>query len=89
MMKDLFIGVDVAKDWLDVHHPKHKDRRIHNTPTDTGSFANACAKQDAFVVFEASGGYDRALREALEAAHVRFARVNPRQARVTSPRPWA
>jgi transposase len=33
------------------------------------------------VVFEASGGYDRVLREALEAAAVCFSRVNPRQAR--------
>jgi len=33
------------------------------------------------VIFEASGGYDRLLRDALEAAQARFSRVNPRQAR--------
>ena len=33
------------------------------------------------IIFEASGGCDRLLREALEAAEVRFSRVNPRQAR--------
>jgi transposase len=32
-------------------------------------------------IFEASGGYDQALREALEASGVFFSRVNPRQAR--------
>src|SRR5215218_6511725 len=39
------------------------------------------AKEGAWVVFEASGGYDRVLRDALEAGGVRFSRVNPRQAR--------
>ncbi len=33
------------------------------------------------MIFEATGGYDRALREALEAADVPFSRLNPRQAR--------
>ena len=34
-----------------------------------------------WVVFEASGGYDHQLRDALETAQVRFSRINPRQAR--------
>ena len=33
------------------------------------------------MIFEASGGYDRVLRDGLEAAQARFSRVNPRQAR--------
>jgi transposase len=37
--------------------------------------------EEAFVVFEASGGYDRPLVLALEAEGVPYARVNPRQAR--------
>ena len=40
-----------------------------------------CAKEGAWVVFEASGGYDHQLRDALESAQVRFSRINPRQAR--------
>lgn len=39
------------------------------------------AAADAFVVFEATGCYDRRLRLALAAVGVRFARVNPRRAR--------
>ena len=80
-MQDLFIGVDVAKDWLDVHHPLRGARRIANTPAAARSFASSCAEQSARVVFEASGGYDRVLREALERSEVHFSRVNPRQAR--------
>ena len=80
-MHEVFVGVDVAKDWLDIHHPGHGERRIDNTPSAARTFAAGCARKGVWVVFEASGGYDRVLREALEAAAVRFSRVNPRQAR--------
>lgn len=80
-MQTLFIGVDVAKDWLDVHHPGRGARRIDNAPTAARAVAKACATEGAWVIFEASGGDDRLLREALEAAKVRFSRVTPRQAR--------
>jgi transposase len=81
MMKEVFVGVDVAKGWLDTHHPKSGARRIDNTAAATRAFARDCAKPGAWVIFEASGGYDRALRDALEVAGVCFSRVNPRRAR--------
>ena len=81
MMEEVFVGVDVAKDWLDVHHPERGPRRIENAPAALRVFAAACAREGAWIVFEASGGYDHLLRVALEAADVRFSRVNPRQAR--------
>jgi hypothetical protein len=28
MMQQTFIGVDVAKGWLDIHHPKQRSLRI-------------------------------------------------------------
>ena len=80
-MQEVFVGVDTAKGWLDVPHPTRGARRIDNTPAAARVFATACARQGAWIVFEASGGYDRILREALEAAGARFSRVNPRQAR--------
>jgi transposase len=80
-MQDIFIGVDVAKDWLDIHDPVGGPRRIENTPRSVRAFAQRSARQGAWIIFEASGGYDRFLREALEAFDVRFSRVNPRQAR--------
>lgn len=81
MMQQTYIGVDVAKGWLDIHHPERKPHRIDNTPKGAKAFALICAKEGAWVIFEASSGYDRILREALEEAAVRFSRVNPRQAR--------
>ena len=80
-MQQIFIGVDVAKGWLDIHHPHRKPMRIENTPKAAKAFAVVCEKEDAWVIFEASGGYDRILREALEETKVRFSRVNPRHAR--------
>ena len=73
------LGVDVAKDWIDVCDPGGGVRRLQNVPRTLKAFAKAAG--DALVVFEASGGYDRALVIALEAAGVAYARVNPRHAR--------
>jgi transposase len=74
------LGVDVAKDWIDVCDPASRhERRIDTRPRALKAFA-ASAK-DSLVVFEASGGYDRPLVMALETAGVAYARVNPRHAR--------
>lgn len=74
------LGVDVAKDWIDVFAlPTGRRQRVATTKTALANFAKAAA--GAFVVFEASGGYERALAAALGQAGVPFARVNPRQAR--------
>ncbi|MEM8760109.1 MAG: transposase [Pseudomonadota bacterium] len=74
------LGVDVAKDWIDVFafSTGHR-RRVAATKAGLAGFARAAA--GAFVVFEASGGYERPLAAALAQAGVVFARVNPRQAR--------
>lgn len=80
-MQQVFVGVDVSKDHLDVYHPSQGFCRIGN---DTGSIAGLIAswrQQTARIVFEASGGYERALAEALDRAEVSYCRVNPRQAR--------
>lgn len=74
------IGVDVSKAWLDICDPSTGAvRRIENTPCALQSWARTLTGR--FVVFEATGHYDRALAEALAAAGVAHARVNPRQAR--------
>ena len=80
-MQEIFLGVDVAKDWLDIHHPGRSARRIENSPAAVRAFAVTSAKDGAWVVFEASGGYDRLLREALEAQASASAASIPRQAR--------
>lgn len=81
MTNQIFVGVDVAKDWLDIYHASHGATRINNSPAAARSFAVRCAKEGVWVVFEASGGYDHQPRDALETAQVRFSRINPRQAR--------
>ncbi len=80
-MDYIYIGVDVAKVWLDIYHPEHGAKRIENTPASVRSFARSVARRGAWVIFEDSGGYDRVLRDGLEAAHASFSRINPRQAR--------
>lgn len=75
-----FIGVDIAKDWIDVFHLSTGRReRIATTKQALARFARAAG--DALVVLEASGGYERPVTEALAKAGVDYARVNPRQAR--------
>lgn len=75
-----FIGVDIAKDWIDVFHLSTARReRIATTKQALARFAKTAG--DALVVLEASGGYERPVTEALAKAGVDYARVNPRQAR--------
>lgn len=75
-----YIGVDIAKDWIDVHQPASGcSRRIPATGPALKGFARQA--RGHHVVFEASGGYERPLAEALGTANVAFTRVNPRQSR--------
>jgi transposase len=74
------IGVDIAKDWIDVFTLSHaRHERIATTKPALRRFAHAA--KGALAVLEASGGYERPLTEALTRAGVPNARVNPRQAR--------
>ena len=77
-----YIGVDIAKDWIDVHIPSTgAQRRIRTKPKALARFAMDAAATGALTVFEASGGYERPLMKALDAAGAARRRVNPRQAR--------
>ncbi len=79
MTQDI-IGVDITKDWIDIHTLSDgRSRRIPCRPAALARFA--AAARGALLVLEASGGYERPLMEALAEAGVAFARVNPRQAR--------
>ncbi|HXI86199.1 MAG TPA: IS110 family transposase [Parvularculaceae bacterium] len=79
-MTENMIGVDIAKDWIDVFDGcSGERRRIKSAPQALKGFARVCAGK--LVVFEASGGYERPLINALEDAQAGFARINPRCAR--------
>jgi transposase len=74
------LGVDVARDWIDTYDlAACEGRRIAMKQRDLRAFLTR--HEGTLIVFEASGGYERPLIEALEAAGVVYARVNPRQAR--------
>lgn len=74
-------GIDVAKEHLDACWADSV-RRFGN---DASGWAELIAKLQAdaadLVVVEATGGYERAVVAALQAAGIAVARVNPRQAR--------
>lgn len=72
------VGCDVSKHHLDLFDAGVSER-IDNSAG--GCAALAARLEGRFVVFEATGGYDRTLRDALAAAGVRFARINPGRAR--------
>ena len=75
-----YIGVDIAKNWIDVFDPETATaQRIPASRAGLRAFAKSGAGK--LVVFEASGGYERPLAEALAAQNQPYARVNPRQAR--------
>ena len=75
-----FIGVDIAKGWIDVFYlSSSKHERIATTKQALARFAKAAC--GCLIILEASGGYERPLTEALAKAGTDYARVNPRQAR--------
>jgi transposase len=80
-MAEVFIGVDVSMDWVDIWEPERGHERVANTPKKLAKPARRWAREGATVVFEASGGYDRPLRTALDEAGAAHARVNPGRAR--------
>jgi transposase len=79
-MAQNYIGVDVAKNWIDIFDAETGEhRRIEVSKSELRRFA--CKSRKRIVVFEASGGYERPLMATLSGTETPFVRVNPRQAR--------
>lgn len=75
-----YIGVDVAKDWIDVFDPTTS--RHERIPTDIRSLRRfAATVGSSIVILEASGGYERPVIKVLSDAGRHATCVNPRQAR--------
>ncbi len=68
----VFVGIDVSKDWLDVHlHPLHEDFRVANDAAGWRDLADRIAVHPfAKVAAEASGGYEKDVLRHLDAAGV-------------------
>ena len=73
-----YIGCDISKESLDVHDGSC--RRLANEGEAIEAFVAGLDPTD-FVVFEATGPYDRLLRHALARHGIAFARLNPMRAR--------
>lgn len=77
-----FVGIDVAKDWLDVAWLAGQTLRIaYSDEAVVGLVQRLREQPPSLVVMEATGGLETALASALAAAGVAVAVVNPRQVR--------
>lgn len=53
------IGIDVSRDWLDLHClPDGLRRRVPNAPEGHVAVANLARERDAIVCFESTGGQE-------------------------------
>lgn len=82
-MEQIFVGIDVAKDRLDVH--VRPSGTIFEVPRDGEGIANLVerlkALGPALIVMEATGGFEAVVASALVGAQLPLSVVNPRQIR--------
>ena len=77
-----FVGIDVSKDWLDVHVLNDFADRFENTPEGLRDLVQRLgALPIERIVMEATGGYERLAAAELTAAALPVVVVNPRQVR--------
>lgn len=77
-----FVGIDVSKAHLDIFDTTtQRAIRIANDAAPLADLVRDWAGRGAFVLFEATGRYDRILHAMLADAGIRCARVNPARAR--------
>ncbi|MGQ0532300.1 MAG: IS110 family transposase [Caulobacteraceae bacterium] len=77
-----FVGIDVSKHHLDVFDARTgASMHIPYSPAAVAALSKRLAASGEIAIFEATGGYDRRLREALVRAGVPHVRVNPARAR--------
>jgi transposase len=77
-----FVGIDVSKSTLDIFDAAiGRGERIQNASAPIAALVERWRSKPVFVLFEATGQYDRLLQAALHEAGISFARVNPQRAR--------
>lgn len=79
----IWIGIDVCQDWLDVHiRPSETYCRVAYTAAAMSKLIETWRfTPPTLVVVEATGGLERAIVQALQAAGIPIAVVNPRRVR--------
>jgi len=80
---DVYVGIDVGKDWLDVFiHPVNTRHRFANDTSGIGKLVKQCARDHVhLIVIEATGKYHRQAHEILHEASFNVAVVNPYRSR--------
>ena len=82
-MEQIFVGIDVAKDRLDVH--ARPSGAAFYVPRDSEGIANLVDRLGALgptlIVMEATGGFETVVAGALVGAQLPLAVINPRQIR--------
>lgn len=74
------IGIDVSRDWLDIHClPDGKRLRLPNAPDGHARVASLARRRGALVCFEAAGRQEWRLWAALDAAHIAARQLPPAQ----------
>jgi transposase len=83
VMENIYVGIDVSKDSLDVAVKSTTDRwKFTNDEAGIAALCQTVAHlKPALVAFEATGGYEFALYLGLDAAGLPAAPANPRQVR--------
>jgi transposase len=83
MRAQVFVGIDVAKEYLDiVVRPSQAYWRELQDPAGIRALVRRVASlRPALVVLEATGGYEAGVAKSLRFAHIPVAVVNPRQVR--------
>lgn len=81
IMSKAVVGVDVSKDWLDIARSDSAEVvRIANTEAAIAAWVLAAREAGVWLVaFEPTGGYERELRDGLQAHGIVFVRVHPNQ----------
>lgn len=81
---EVYVGVDVCKEWLDVYlHPIGLRMRVANTPEGIKRLKRWLADHDVvLIVMEATAKYHRVAQRMLHAAGLRVAVINPLRSRL-------
>lgn len=81
--QELFVGIDVSKDQLDIAvHPTGARWQVANDPDGVAKLVQRLTElAPQLIVMEATGGYERLALLCLGAAHLPVVAVNPRRIR--------
>ena len=78
--QDVIIGIDVSRDWLDIHClPGGQRQRLPNTEDGHAQIVDLAASHKALVCFEATGGQEWRLWSALDAEAIPTRQLPPAQ----------